>query len=214
VRLRLDPYGPIRVAAIAAIAATVYASPTAAGGVGRSASASAAAAATASNPNLAEPSLYRQISNRMLASGTGRISPWVRASLAFVVSVCLDDVGFSVACRERSLLEAARRLEQIFIDNYTTERATGSLRVWFPSTVESQEQLRFLHEAEDRAIEAATTKLQSGIGNPPPYQQLRAWHDAASMEASSGRNWLHDWLARTHQYQVGPARHQLAHMRQ
>jgi hypothetical protein len=31
-----------------------------------------------------------------------------------MVSVCLEDFEYSIACRERSSLEAARRLEQIY----------------------------------------------------------------------------------------------------
>jgi len=188
VRVDLDLVRLIRVAAIAAVAATAI------------------------NPNPAAPSLYRLISHRMPASRAARISPFARASLAFVVSVCLDDVEYSIACRERSLLEAALRLEQIFIDNYATGRAVGSLTIWFPSAVESHEQLGFLRETEDRAIEATTAKLERDTGHPPPPLQLRAWRDAAKMEAFSGRNWLHDWSAGTHQYQIGPARYLLARL--
>jgi len=144
---------------------------------------------------------------------TGGFDLWVPASLSFVVTVCLGDVEYSIACRERSLLEAMQRLEQLFIDNYATGRAAGSLTVGFPPAVENQEQLRFLRDSEYRAIEAATEKLQHDVDHPPPAQQLRTWHDVARMEALSGWNWLHNWAATTHQYQVGPARHLLAHMR-
>lgn len=199
-RLTLGHDGLIRVAAIAAVATIVCVSPM------------AAAAATASSLNIAEPSLDRLNSNRVLAAETGDISPLGRPPLAFVVSVCLGDMVYSLACRERSLLEAARRLEQLFINNYTTGRAAGSVKVSFPAAVENQEQLRFLREAEDRAIEAATAKLARDFNPPPPAQPLRAWHDAAKMEAFSGKNWLHSFAAGTHQYQVGPARHLLARL--
>src|SRR5271154_4230548 len=53
-------------------------------------------------------------------------------SLTFVVSVCLADLEYSSACREGSLLEAAKRLEQIYLDVYAMRRAAGSLRIWFP----------------------------------------------------------------------------------
>jgi hypothetical protein len=146
-----------------------------------------------------------------VGSETGRGGLWVPISLAFVVSVCLGEVEYSIACRERSLLEAARRIEQLFIDNYTTGRAAGSLTVGFPAGVENREQLRFLRESEYRAIEAAVAKLQHDVVPPPPAQQLRAWHDAARMEAMSGSNWSQNSAVGTHQYKIGPARHLLMH---
>lgn len=92
--------------------------------------------------------------------------PPARAAPAFVVSVCLADVEYSIACRERSSLEAARRLEQIFIDDYTTRRTTGSLQIWFPLNTSQSEQLQFLREVEDRAIEAAVRKMQAAVDSP------------------------------------------------
>ena len=96
--------------------------------------------------------------------------PTAQASPAFVVSVCLADVEYSIACWERSSLEAAKRLEQIFMDDYATGRATGSLRIWFPLNAEQGEQLRFLREVEDRAVEGAVRKMQAAVDNPasPP----------------------------------------------
>jgi hypothetical protein len=202
----LDPRRLGRAVLIAAVVASVYASPEASG-VDRHTSAPAAAMAAGFTPSLAEPMPYRRVSKWMPAPGTPGSSPWVRASLAFVVTVCFDDVEYSIACRESGLLEAARRLEQIFIDNYTTRIAAGSLKVVFWVAVESQAQLRFLGEVEDRATAAATARLQSE--HPSQFQQLRAWQDAANQEARSGQNWLHDWPGRTHQYQVGPSRRQL-----
>jgi hypothetical protein len=165
-RLRPDPDALIRIAVIAAVTAMVYARPIEAGdgnGAGRLASTPALAAAIAASRNIANPPLYRLASNRVAAPGIGAIGPLVRASLAFNVTVCLDDVEYSIACRERSLLEAARRLEQIFIDDYTQGRVAGSLTVVFPLAVERPEQLQFLREAENRAIAAANTKLQSEL---------------------------------------------------
>jgi hypothetical protein len=204
--------GLIRRAAIATVTVTVYASPMAAGSPGRRVSTAvwAAAAVTAPGPKRAEPLLYRQIVNRMLPWERGSITAVVRASLAFVVSVCLADVEYSIACRERGVMEAAQRIEQIFAENYTTRRSTGSLKVVFWAEVDSREQLRFLRDAEIRAIEAAGARLQSE--HPSQYQQLETWHDAARQEAFSGGNWLHDWSTRTHQYQAGPARLQIAHI--
>jgi len=69
------------------------------------------------------------------------------ASLTFVVSVCLADLEYTSACREVSLLEATKRLEQIYLDGYAMRRAAGSLKVWFPPRVERSEQLRFLRAA-------------------------------------------------------------------
>ncbi len=96
--------------------------------------------------------------------------PRAQAAPAFVVSVCLADVEYSIACWERSSLEAARRLEQIFVDDYTTRHTTGSLQIWFPLNTSQSEQLRFLREVEDRAIEAAVRKMQASVDNPeaPP----------------------------------------------
>lgn len=158
---------------------------------------------------------------------------WVTASLAFTVSVCLADVEFSIACWERSLAEAARRLEQIYLDDYATRRAAGSLKVWFTLATAPSDQLRFLREAEERAIKTASAKLQaqgdqpiSSITNPPEehgeamgplrerIQRLQKWREAATAEARRGTNWSHDWSSRTHAYQLGPALSDLAHMRQ
>ncbi len=96
--------------------------------------------------------------------------PRAQAAPAFVVSVCLADVEYSIACWERSSLEAARRLEQIFVDDYTTRRTTGSLQIWFPLNTSQSEQLRFLREVEDRAIEGAVRKMQASVDNPEAPQ--------------------------------------------
>jgi hypothetical protein len=168
--------------------------------------------------------------------------PLVTVSLAFTVSVCLADVEFSFACWERGLAEAARRLEQIYLDDYVMRRAAGSLRVWFTLATERSEQLRFLREAEERAINSVTAKLQTDSGqgiisqmispgmnlpitNPREEsgepggserkggQPLQKWREDANLEARKGTNWLHDWSSRTHSYQLGPALHELAHIR-
>lgn len=156
-------------------------------------------------------------------------NPMEEVSLAFVVSVCLADWEYSSACRERSLLEAAKRLEQIYLDVYAMRRAAGSLRIWFPPHVERSEQLWFLRQVEDLAIAAMAKKLQNGgadeAANPqmdplgsyggetasdlqsPP--QVRKWREDATMEARNGTNWAHDWSSRTHSYQPGMALREL-----
>ena len=91
----------------------------------------------------------------------GNGSPLLRASLAFTVSVCFADVEYSIACWERGLLEATKRLEQIYLDDFTTRKAAGSLKIWFPLVTDRNEQLRFLREAEQRAIKNAVVKLQA-----------------------------------------------------
>jgi hypothetical protein len=128
---------------------------------------------------------------------------FVPTSLAFVVSVCLDDFEYSIACRERSSLAAAKRLEQLYLDDYAAGRVGGTLNVWFAVTAEHSEQLDFLREVEDRAIESVTRKLKGD------FDQVRKWHADASMEARSGTNWSHDWGSRTHSYKSGPALYEL-----
>jgi hypothetical protein len=154
--------------------------------------------------------------------------PMEEVSLTFVVSVCLADLEYSSACRERSLLEAAKRLEQIYLDVYAMRRAAGSLRIWFPPRVERSEQLWFLREVEDRAIAATAKKLQNGTddsatpemesqateggdaaSDQQSTQQVRKWREDATMEAREGTNWAHDWSSRTHLYQTGMALHEL-----
>jgi hypothetical protein len=158
-------------------------------------------------------------------------NPLVTTSLAFSVSVCLADVEYSIACWERGLAEAAKRLEQIYLDDYVTRRAAGSLKVWFPLATEQSEQLRFLREVEERAIKTVAAKLQaegdqsiaSQMDSPEEYggqqglirrhtQQAQKWREDASMEARRGTNWSHDWTSKTHSYQVGPALQELAHI--
>jgi len=145
------------------------------------------------------------------------------ASLTFVVSVCLADLEYTSACREVSLLEATKRLEQIYLDGYAMRRAAGSLKVWFPPRVERSEQLRFLREVEERAIIAVAKDLQartdqsaaSQMRPPGAYgedasgqetaQRVRKWREDASMEARNGTNWSHDWSSRTHSYRTETA---------
>ena len=165
----------------------------------------------------------------LLRVGNG--NPLVTASLAFSVSVCLADVEYSVACWERGLAEAAKRLEQIYLDDYVTRRAAGSLKVWFPLATEQSEQLRFLREAEERAIKTVAAKLQaegdqgiaSQMDSPEEYggrqapiqrrtQQVQKWREDASIEARKGTNWSHDWSSKTHSYQVGLALQELTHI--
>jgi hypothetical protein len=155
--------------------------------------------------------------------------PLEEVSLTFVVSVCLADLEYSSACRERSLLEAAKRLEQIYLEVYAMRRAAGSLRIWFPPHVEGSEQLWFLRQVEDLAIAAMAKKLQNGGADEPATPQMdslgsygddtssdqqsppqvRKWREDATMEARNGTNWAHDWSLRTHSYQTGMALREL-----
>ena len=137
----------------------------------------------------------------------------VMGSLSFTVSVCLGDVEYSIACWERGLTESAERLEQIYLEVFVTRRAAGSLRVWFSVATEQDEQVRFLREAEERAIKTVATKLQSGeritsqmifpgmdlpITIPPEQepkdqtasriQRVQKWREDASIEAQRGIN--------------------------
>src|SRR3954451_25081247 len=138
-------------------------------------------------------------------------NPFVPVSFTFVVTICLDEVEYSIACRSRGSLEVQHRIEQILLDNYTNGKTAGDLRVGFWVEVNSDDQVRFLREVETRAIEAVTSKLQTLHSGS--YQLIRAWHDAARLEAVVGRNWRHNWSERTHQYQIGPSRYQLARVR-
>ena len=162
-------------------------------------------------------------------------NPLVMTSLSFTVSVCLGDVEYSIACWERGLMEATERLEQIYLEVYVTRRASGSLKVWFSVATEQGEQLRFLREAEARAIKTVAMKLQSGQritsqmifpgvnlptivpqnGEPeseaaPLMQRVQKWREDASVEARRGTNWSHDWSSRTHSYRLGQALDELA----
>src|SRR5271169_5904806 len=181
--------------------------------------------------NFSQPWHFSEISNRppSFIPLFDYHNPSEEASLTFVVSVCLADLEYSSACREVSLVEAAKRLEQIYVDVYAMRRAAGSLRVWFPPRVERSEQLWFLRQVEDRAIAAMAKKLQNGgadeSANPqmdslgsyggdtasdqqsPP--QVRKWREDATMEARNGTNWAHDWSSRTHSYQTGMALREL-----
>jgi hypothetical protein len=189
-------------------------------------------AAAALARNIIAPVHSRQISNG-LPSQTRQFnydSPLVGASLTFVVSVCLADFEYLIACRERGLLEAAKRLEQIYLDDYAMKRAAGSLKVWFPPGVERSEQLRFLREVEDHAIASMAHKLQDDVdqipsqinskgGNDQPAawngqkaQEVRRWREDADMESREGVNWSHDWSSRTHSYRTGTALHELVNM--
>lgn len=156
-------------------------------------------------------------------------NPLEEASLTFTVSVCLADWEYSSACRERSLLEAAKRLEQIYLDVFAMRRAAGSLRIWFPPHVERSEQLWFLRQVEDLAIAAMAKKLPNGGADEPATSQMnslgsygddtasdqqsppqvRKWREDATMEARNGTNWAHDWSSRTHSYQTGMALREL-----
>jgi hypothetical protein len=159
------------------------------------------------------------------ATGDGSVAG---VALTFQVSVCLDDFEYSIACRERSSLEAAHRLEQIFFDDFTTGIPGGMLRIWFAVKAEPSEQENFLREVEVRAIEAAYRKFKekadqwtAAAGAPDTpittveaaqkfAQDIERWHNDAGGEARSGSNWLHEWSARSHSYKAGPALHDLA----
>lgn len=216
---RLDPSKLTGIGGIIVVAVTLCASPSTAGGrreaepcapAGASADARAAIAHVA-GLDFAKLALYRPILNAAFAPlprlGHSKI-PLTRASLVFVVSVCLGDVEYSIACRQRSLLEAALRLEQIYLDDYTNKRVAGSLTIWFPLKIAKQDQLLFLRDVEDVAIKAVVAKLQSTANSA----QLQSWRDAATREARAGSNWLHDWSARSHRYRPGQALYQLAHL--
>lgn len=172
-------------------------------------------------------SFYPQLVFAVAASPTPRFgsdNAAVRATLAFVVSVCLDDFEYSIACRERSSLEAAKRLEQIYLDDYAAGRVAGTLNIWFAVTAERGEQIQFLREVENCAIESTARKLKDDVDHLAAStensqetpgdaegasrqiaQQVQRWHDDASTEARNGTNWSHDWESRTHSYKPGPA---------
>ena len=127
------------------------------------------------------------------------------------------------------MLEAAKRLEQIYLDVYAMRRTAGSLRIWFPPHVERTEQLWFLRQVEDLAIAAMARKLRNGEADEPATPQMdslgsygddtasdqqsppqvRKWREDATMEARNGTNWAHDWSSRTHSYQTGMALREL-----
>ena len=146
------------------------------------------------------------------------------AALTFSVSVCLDDFEYAIACRERSSLEAARRLEQIYLDDYATGSPAGSLRIWFAVKAEPRDQTTFLLEVENRAIEAVFRKLKEDASHRASggtsggaadaarefAQDIERWHDEAGSEARTGINWSHDWGARSHAYKPGQALRELA----
>lgn len=153
----------------------------------------------------------------------------VPVALTFTISVCLDDFEYSIACRQRSSLEAAHRLEQIYLDDYATGSPAGTLRIWFAVKAEPSEQANFLHEVENRAIEAVFRKLReeaatrmaaaapsaaAGGGAADAArefaQAIQRWHDEAGVEARTGINWSHDWTARSHTYKPGQALRDLA----
>jgi hypothetical protein len=158
-------------------------------------------------------------------SPSGNIAP-VPIALTFAVSVCLDDFEYSIACRQRSSLEAAHRLEQIYLDDYKTGNPAGSLRIWFAVKAEPSEQTNFLREVENRAVEAVFRKLReeaaarmaaagpSGGGAADAArefaQAVQRWHDEAGVEARTGINWSHDWGGRSHTYKAGQALRDLA----
>src|SRR3954454_17517060 len=137
-----------------------------------------------------------------LAQPSSATNPFLPVSLTFVVTICLDEVEYSIACRSRGSLEVQHRIEQILLDNYTTGKTAGDLRVGFWVEVDSDDQDRFLREVETRAIEAVTRKLQTI--RPGSYQLIRAWHDAARLEAVVGRNWRHRRAASTTRSPSGP----------
>jgi hypothetical protein len=162
----------------------------------------------------------------VLASGNVAAIP---VALTFMVSVCLDDFEYSIACRERSSLEAARRLEQIYLDDYATGIPAGSLRIWFAVKAEPSEQTNFLREVENRAIEAVFRKMRDEAAHQAAAasasadrgegaaeaarefaQAIQRWRDEASVEAHTGINWSHDWSARSHSYKPGQALRDLA----
>jgi hypothetical protein len=146
----------------------------------------------------------------------------IPVALNFTVSVCLDDFEYSIACRQRSSVEAAHRLEQIYLDDYATGNAGGSLRIWFAVKAEPSEQTNFLHDVENRALEAAFRKIKeeaagrmAAAGGTADAarefaQAMQHWHDEAGVEARTGINWSHDWGARSHTYKPGQALRDLA----
>ena len=150
-------------------------------------------------------------------------------SLTFTVSVCLADFEYSIGCSQRSSLEAARRLEQILLDDYGTGIPAGNLRIWFAVKTLASEQTSFLQEVENRAIESVYRKLKEdaeqqiaatvgGVGSQGSAaeaalefaQDIERWHDDAGAEARSDVNWSHDWDGRAHTYKPGQALRDLA----
>ena len=175
-------------------------------------------------PEPADPLLIaRHLASIAFAAAVACNVTTAHAALILSVSVCLDDFEYSIACRERSSLEAARRLEQIYLDDYATGSAAGSLRIWFAVKAEPREQTTFLLEVENRAIEAVFRKLKEDASHRASgatgggadaarqfAQDIERWHDEAGSEARTGINWSHDWGARSHAYKPGQALRELA----
>ncbi|HYM02487.1 MAG TPA: hypothetical protein VET85_06035 [Stellaceae bacterium] len=115
----------------------------------------------------ARPRLRIIIAATGLACALGSAEP-ARAVLTFSVSVCPTDIEYSFACRERALAEAAKRLGQIYLEVYRTRRPEGTLRVWFTLPTPPPEQLRFLRDAEERAIKTVAARLLTEITQQTP----------------------------------------------
>jgi hypothetical protein len=173
--------------------------------------------------------ITRRLAFVALAAALAGYVTAVYAALTFTVSVCLDDFEYSIACRERSSLEAARRLEQIYLDDYATGSPAGSLRIWFAVKAEPSEQTNFLREVENRAVEAVFRKLSEDAAHRTAAaaasansaggaadaarefaQSIQHWHDEAGTEARTGINWSLDWGGRSHAYKPGQALRDLA----
>ena len=170
-------------------------------------------------PEPADPLLIaRRLASIAFAAAVACNVSTAHAALTFTVSVCLDDFEYAIACRERSSLEAARRLEQIYLDDYATGSPAGSLRIWFAVKAEPREQTTFLLEVENRAIEAVFRKLKEDASHRASgaatgggaadaarefAQDIERWYDEAGSKARTGINWSHDWGARSHAYKPG-----------
>jgi hypothetical protein len=152
-------------------------------------------------PEPADPLLIaRRIASIALAAAVVACNiTTAHAALNFSVSVCLDDFEYAIACRERSSLEAARRLEQIYLDDYATGSPARSLRIWFAVKAEPREQTTFLLEVENRAIEAVFRKLKEDASHRSSgaagggadaarqfAQDIERWHDEAGARPAPG----------------------------
>jgi hypothetical protein len=119
---------------------------------------------------------------------------------------------------QRGIAEATEAITDSMAEEAATDVSRHVLKVHFTAFLDKAEQLKFLADMEQSAIQVMELQLNQQLKSLTPFPQplpvaealavieqdekaLNQINQEARREADSGQNWTHQWSTSTHTYQ-------------
>jgi hypothetical protein len=142
---------------------------------------------------------------------------------AYAVAVCLSGYEPTPDCRDKTPLQASKKMATVILEQYFKGVEHGVFRVVMPSLLPQVEQIQLLRKIEYATIAIVEARMLEDVRNlkafswetPAERQQKQGviMEDAtnARREASNGSNWSHNWDndKPSHDFHTGEAYRQL-----